>query len=685
MKNVLLKIVAKQPAPQLAWSSELWSDGNPVAGGETLYTQGELEAPLADGRPMTQAVVLEKIRTQDAADTIFREIGLRLYQLLEKTGTAKAWRALRDTEEQAGGGLRTYLELPVHKDAYIDEWPWELLACPDEQGDPVMAFTRPLSPILRGSPKKPLQWRDSTVRILLVSGQDDLDPSDPGKPENLAVSELRLIRRVFQDAGISVVVDLCDTEESRDPKRIRSRIETMVPHIVHFLTHGSIENGDFVLELETSRRNLWPATEIRQFFDELAVKPRLIVLNSCNSARRDARSTRLSSLLLQAGVPAVIGAPAALQIGFARLFSENFYSALANGKTVDKAVASARRALSQTGQYGGLDRRHWALPVLAVTAAVDSLLGFTPANQDMKRCEIAQVAFKRPGAFVDRAADRWSMLSAFCPAVAADRHFRGIILSGSSKVGKSWLMMRAMRDFIDADFVVRYAQLVGPEPSRTSLDVLEQWRGRPGLQSPVMRELPAANFAAFDRALSTARAQGGLTAGNMDDVLRTFKAGLQGYRNDRKVLLVLGRFRERGKSCVSSTDFREHLLEKLLLPIRSVEPVDPETAGIYGLLIVREHPESGQTLDFDEFGLDRLSDNIPELIRKPVNGFMRLSVGEFARDEVDRHFDEFTQFTEGDDVLTSLRGAIKAKTRTTATWSPKLLESYEPLVAGQLP
>lgn len=688
MTDVLLKIV-EQPGANRTWTSELWA-GFPNSGGAMLagrtgtYTQAQLEAPLAAGQTMDQSTVLDKVRNQDNVDPMFRAIGLRLYELLEVTGTAVAWRAKRDAEEQMGLELRTYLQLPP----FLDEWPWELLLLPDPVGDPLPAFLSPKHPMLRVASLTPplAAWDESTIRILLVSGQEELDLMNAGKSKDtLASTELKLIRKIFQDTNLSVVVDLC---EAPTLQALQARIRTMVPHIVHFIAHGDIQAGiGFALQFLNLNANVenWSANDIQLFFrDWVSIKPRLVVLNSCNSARREAHATPAVTSLLAAGVPAVIGSPAALQIDYARVFSQAFYGALARRETLDQAVITARDTMRGHAQMGGLQRRHWALPALTVKAPVQDILQFKPATQEMKRCEIAQVVFRRPGAFVNRACDRWSMLSAFRPGIATPKPFRGLIVLGDSKVGKSWLVMRAMRDFIDSGALVRYAKLVGPEPSRTSLDVLEEWRGLRKYQSPVLSPLPnsSVDFQAFDDALAEARKPGGFTARNVSEVLRTFKAGLQSYRKGRNVLLVLGQFRKLGESTVTPQDFRENLLEQLFLPIRAVDRNDPETAGLHCVLIARGQVGM-QDSDFDDFGLSRLSDDVTEAQRRPEDGFRRLTLSGFSREEINRLFDEFTQFREGDAFFDGLRTAIKAMVQA-PTWNPDRLDLFARAVDERL-
>jgi hypothetical protein len=681
MRDVILKIIETAPPPNGAWTSELYA-GSPGAaeaviftGGNARFTQAKLEAPTVDGIALDRESVLDKIRNQDGPDDAFAAIGTRLYELLKQTGAAAEWRRLREEAEAAGGnhGLRTYLDLPK----FLSEWPWELLAWRVDAGLYCRACNSKQHPVLRVArpPEPPVVWEDRTVRILLVSGEEELDA------ENRASTELRLIRKIFHEANLSVIVDLCEAPASM--AELEGRITTFAPHVLHFIGHGHIENGTgFALDFKRTASWEWSANQILQFLRNLPAKPRLVVLNSCHSSQREAHAAPVTAAILEAGVPAVIGALAALQIEYARQFSGALYAALAALEPLDKAVVTARLKLSSIARYSGLERRHWALPVLTVKAPPEEILKFRRATPVLRGCEVAGDVFSRPGKFVNRTADRWSILSAFRPADPSAPRFRGLIVDGvSSRVGKSWLMKRAMRDFLDSDFLVRYATLVGPG-ARTSLDVLQEWRGRSGLRSPILAPLPGRHFDEFDQAL--AAAQQNQNSRNIEEVFRTFKVGFQSARNGRNVLLVLGRFRENGSPTVSSEDFREHLLEKLLLPIQDIDRQDPDVAGLHSLLLVRQHNNllTGQPSDLDEFALARVSIDVPESTRVPADGFRRLTIREFSRDDVDRYFDEFAEFSQNI-LVEALRTYIKNDLDLT-TWSPAKLQSFEPLIQNAL-
>ena len=684
MQHVVLKIRESVPAPDRAWTAELWSGfpdavpANPaepavrLAGGQSSFTEQALVAATAGGAALDRSTVLSKIREQELDDRIFAEIGNRLYALLETAGVAGALTTCRkedDAKPQNQRGLRLYLDLPP----FLADWPWELLRWPNAVGGSDAAFIIERHPIVRLVPPVPsdLRWTDTTVRILLVPGQEDLDA------ENKASTELRLIRKIFHKAPMSVLVEECEVP-STIPE-LEARINEVSPHVLHFIGHGDLDETvdppEFKLRFSGAASLEWSIEQIRQFLQN-NWQPRLIVLNACHSAQRGTQAIPVAEAQLDLGVSAVIGSQATVQIGDARRFSELFYTALAEGAPIDKAMTKARYGLSRERDSGNR-RRHWALPVLTVRGPADEVLKFKRTDSTITRCEISKEVYVRPGRFVNRTADRRSLLSAFHPAQPGAARFRGVILhSAASEVGKDWLMKRSVRDFLDNDFLVRHATLVGLE-TRRSLDVLEEWRGLPKFAaSPMGAPIQGSHFAEFDEAIAAARSE--QTAKNMDDAFRTFKSGLQGARGARDVLLILARFRGRGLNAVSSRDFSENILEKLLLPIVND---DPDVAGVHALLIVRRHQnlEVGQPSDFDEFALQRLSSEVPERTRVPADGFRRLQVGEFSKQDLEHHFDEFAEFID-DPAVQYLRLYFGTRVKT-PSWLPAELRRVEKEIA----
>jgi len=644
---------------QDAWTAELWTGfpGSPgtakVAGGQTTYTRAQLERdddPVTPGGSplkLTKSAVLKALREDEQVNPIFARTGLRLFELLQVTGVATEWKRLRVA------GARTFIELPES----IAEWPWETLRQRISKDVAIQFFYDPNFPILRvHSQTDPAMLRSgSIIRILLISGQEILDAAN----NLLASQELREIREAFHKEGLSVLIDLCPGPSSQ--AQLQEAIQKFNPHIIHFIGHGE-QGPDSKYQLVFEGGMKWTSSEIFNFFQAEAWKPRLVVLNACHGSKFDLHAASVAEVLLNAGVPAVVGALAAFRVDYARQFAKAFYQSLAKSRSLEKAITIARRSLAALAQYAGSERRHWALPVLTVAAPPENILQFKDANPVVKVCPIIKDVYKRPGTFVDRVSDRWSILSAMQP-VDGSPGVRGVIVNSTGSLGKTWLMKRSVRDFLDAGYLVRYAELAAGSSSRTSIDVLLDWRGNPNETSPLLGPIPAPHFDAFDAAYTAAKANPTIAA--IQDVFRKFKEGLQSLRNGQNVLLIIDQFRKSGFASVGQTDFRNGLMTQLLLPLQES---DPSLDGVYALLVVGQYAtiEAGAPADEDEFALALL------------HRFKKAKVGGFQKSQVDIVFDEFSDFSS-DEAASDLRSWLHKKA-TTDGWSPTVLNIILPAV-----
>jgi hypothetical protein len=122
-------------------------------------------------------------------------------------------------------------------------------------------------------------------------------------------------------------------------------------HIFHFIGHGEFEKstgkGLVALADEDGQTHLFSAMELGRL---LADHPhlRLVILNSCKGATGSDRDlfSSTASILIQRGIPAVLGMQYKISDRAAIEFSRSFYEALADGLPVDAAAAEARKAIS---------------------------------------------------------------------------------------------------------------------------------------------------------------------------------------------------------------------------------------------------------------------------------------------------------------------------------------------------
>ncbi|HEX8144195.1 MAG TPA: CHAT domain-containing protein [Pyrinomonadaceae bacterium] len=145
-------------------------------------------------------------------------------------------------------------------------------------------------------------------------------------------------------------------------------------HIFHFAGHGRFESelgesfgsleGQGYLSLvgENGEEHRFPSGTLALNLRHRNV--RLAVLGACEAGRRDSVNawTGVVPALTLAGIPAVIGMQMTIRDRSAIAFTQRMYQALADGKSVDEAVAVGRIAIFSRATEP--DERDWGVPVL---------------------------------------------------------------------------------------------------------------------------------------------------------------------------------------------------------------------------------------------------------------------------------------------------------------------------------
>jgi len=153
-------------------------------------------------------------------------------------------------------------------------------------------------------------------------------------------------------------------------KEIRSALRQHKPDIIQFVGHGIYQNGKGYLALVDEKTDeTWLVDDdtfanlYMGYEDHLG----LISLATCESAKSDDPQGFLgiAPKLVRRGFPAVVAMQYKVLIKTAKIFLEDFYTAVAARKPVDWATQSARNAVSQEL---GLDNREFATPVLYMRA-----------------------------------------------------------------------------------------------------------------------------------------------------------------------------------------------------------------------------------------------------------------------------------------------------------------------------
>ena len=172
----------------------------------------------------------------------------------------------------------------------------------------------------------------------------------------------------------------------------RGRGQAPTPiHIVHWIGHGGIDRSTasaaILFERDDGRPDVVDGQRLATLLSGSDI--RLIFLNACYSAATPGAdggltnstfqmTTGIAEAILASGVPGIIGMQAAILDDRARLFSRDFYEALADGRGIDMAVQDARR-LVKGGSVGAA--ADVSIPVCYLRAGPTQMLEARPRGR----------------------------------------------------------------------------------------------------------------------------------------------------------------------------------------------------------------------------------------------------------------------------------------------------------------
>ncbi|MSP59415.1 MAG: CHAT domain-containing protein [Myxococcales bacterium] len=276
----------------------------------------------------------------------------------------------------AGPARRVDLRVPKE----LAEWPWEL-ATLEKLGPPAV---HPKLTVVRvselGSPS--LTPPAQLVIDLIGVHHDDPHPWEPLKTRQ----EIERIRQEIEAAGkrgrYAVTVDARGGWDAL----VQRYEETGPPHLFHFAGHGFDGGRGLVFAGEDGGPEEITAEQVAMVLRQSVRgrQTRLAFLNACSSSatgkpRPYQPFGALGAMLIQHGVPMVIGLQTALDDSEAQSLAAAFYQGVANGDSVDCAIQRARRDLYLDG--GG--SVSWAFVHLTVSGTPSPLWrqpGYTAAG-----------------------------------------------------------------------------------------------------------------------------------------------------------------------------------------------------------------------------------------------------------------------------------------------------------------
>lgn len=261
---------------------------------------------------------------------------------------AAAFAECRGAAQAQGLALRVRLQIAPDA-AELQALRWEALRDPASDAPLALGeqiyFVRHLS----SADWQPVRLRArgelrALVAIANPAGLADyrLQPVDVAAEQELAVTSLAAIRSTVLAGAARPTLDAI-IAGLRDG-----------PDILYLVCHGGIGaagEGEPWLALEDERGGLAraAAADLARRVGELAQRPRLAVLVSCQSAGdgSPAALTSLAARLAEAGVPAVLAMQGVITVDTARAFVSTFCAELAGHGQIDRAAGVARGAVRQ--------------------------------------------------------------------------------------------------------------------------------------------------------------------------------------------------------------------------------------------------------------------------------------------------------------------------------------------------
>ncbi|MCC6189545.1 MAG: CHAT domain-containing protein [Anaerolineales bacterium] len=322
---------------------------------------------VSDAAVQTALAAVQRGRTE-AAD--LQALGERLAAailpgairdlLLQARGAAAA---------QPGGGLRLRLRLAP---AELNALPWELLWLPGEAAPLCVSTETVLARFL--SLPVPVRALEAPrpLRILGVAPRaPGIDLEGHKAALNAAVAAAS--QRASAEGGPPVVLEWLEGIVTRE--RVRGALNAAETHIVHFIGHGSLSEGQPRLHLNDEQGDDFPASAatVAGFFRNRE-SARLVVLNACQGAAGDSAEALLglAPQIAAQGVPAVVAMQWDIYDWAAQKLTTVFYQSLCSGPEageVETALTRARAVLFDDAP----DSRAFATPVLLLRAEGERL------------------------------------------------------------------------------------------------------------------------------------------------------------------------------------------------------------------------------------------------------------------------------------------------------------------------
>ena len=331
-----------------------------VAGGEpTERFTLDVDALLATRQQLESVLLASSVssrRILPAAEVSVQSTGAALFDAIFVGEVAATYRASRAVAADRGRGLQIRLRLGAPGLAAL---PWEMLYDRDSQA--YLCRQEPLVRQVEGAHAPSALAIKPPLQVLaVVSSPRGLQPLD------VAVEREHLEEALAQHVRSGRV--RLEWVEHASWEELHDRLLRRPWHVLHFIGHGSFDDaadeGLIALVGSDGRADFVNASSLADLLHEASPTPRLVVLNSCESgaSSSDDPFSGTAAALARSGIQSVAAMQFTISDRAALAFARGFYTALANGRTIDEAMRSGRIGILGLGR-GTLE---WVTPVLYV-------------------------------------------------------------------------------------------------------------------------------------------------------------------------------------------------------------------------------------------------------------------------------------------------------------------------------
>ena len=246
-------------------------------------------------------------------------------------------------------------EAPMRIELYVTnqlaDWPWEIATI---EGIGPLAIRNDLT-VVRVVEKN-IKYHPAVPLIVNVLGVS-LDEPDKWQPLNTS-EEVERVRLEIEKAG-GLTRFIVKVDQLGKWNEFKDRIEREgPPHVFHFAGHGLRQGKGLIFRGASGEAQEIRAQAVALLLSQLRNGRRTLLtfLNSCSTTSDEGRNYQpfggLGTMLVQHGIPVVIGHQTMVTDTESTMLAEVFYSNLSCGSSPDCALQAARRELFLSGSSG---------------------------------------------------------------------------------------------------------------------------------------------------------------------------------------------------------------------------------------------------------------------------------------------------------------------------------------------